>query len=132
MKEKINLNYQYCLSEDESNNYLPGTNLKLSKAMFHPSFTFTGRQLSYMLNCMNGLILKINTNQDSQGEQKDFNMFNRSLAPIIATDEQKYPRGKNPFKTKSTKKGVSTATAEEAARKHINREFFVGHRYKVL
>lgn len=50
MKEKISMNYNFCLSEDEANNYLPGTNLRLTKAMFHPSFTFTGTQHSYMLN----------------------------------------------------------------------------------
>ena len=59
--------------------------------------------------------------------------FNKSLAPTIAPEEQNYPRGKYPFKkSKTQKKGLSTGTAEEQARKHIDRELFIGHRYKVI
>lgn len=102
MKEKLTMDYVYCLSEEDPNPQTIG--LKISNSIFHSSFTFTGMQLSYMLNCKNGLIVKINTNQDQTGEQKDFNVFNKSLAPIIAPEEQHYPRGKYPFlKTKKPK-----------------------------
>lgn len=131
MKEKFSINYTYCLTEEDDSQQ--EANLKLTNGMFHSSFTFTGIQFSYMINCRNGLIAKINMNQDEQEEQKEFKMFNKSLAPTIAIEEQNYPRGKYPFKkAKNQKKGLSTGTAEEQARKHIDRELFIGHRYKVI
>ncbi len=123
MKEKVAFDYKYCLSEDEENNYSPASNLKLRKGTFHPSKTFTGLQLSYMVNCTNGLILKINHNPNPF--QKESTMFHKSFAPIVATDEQNFPRGKDPF-------SKSRANDGDDSRKHIYREFFAGHRYKVL
>lgn len=121
------------MSDDEASNHMPAKNLKIEKALFHPSFTFTGMQQSYVVNCYNGLVVKLNTNMNMRREQKEQKLFNRALAPIVAPEEKPFPRGKYPFyKPKETKKGVATATAEELARKHIDREFFSGHRYKVL
>jgi hypothetical protein len=132
MKEKIYMNYNFCLSDDEASNYLPGTNLKLTGANFHPSTTFTGTQHCYMLNCANGLIVKINTNFDHQNQQNSLNIFNGLLAPIIAPEDQQFPRGKDPFyKVKGQNRGLISGS-ERDTKKHINREFFTGHRYKIL
>lgn len=47
--EMENFDFNYCIIDDDNENYLAKTNLKLSKGIFHPTINQSGLQLSYML-----------------------------------------------------------------------------------
>jgi len=133
LQERINLTPQFCYSDDEVNNHSASSGIKIEDAVFFPSYSFTGMQYSYLLNCRIGVIAKINTNLNYRGEQEEFSIYNKAIAPIAAQEEPPFPRGKNPFlKVSGGKKGLSTANNNELTRKHIDREFFAGHRYRII
>ncbi|CAI2368323.1 unnamed protein product [Moneuplotes crassus] len=125
MEEKMFLNSSYCLSLDESSNTILGTSYKLDITTFFPSLTFTGMQHSYIFACQNGLIVKINSNKNVRNEQMKVGLFNRALGPIIAPEEQKFPKGKYPFFRPKM-------LPEPETKPHIDREFFSGHNSPIL
>ena len=77
--------------------------------------------------------MKINTNFNIRGEQNEYSLFNRVLAPIAAQEMPSFPKGKYPFmRSRDKSKGLTTGTDKEQAKRHIDREFFAGHRYKII
>ena len=67
-------------------------------------------------------MIKINTKYfTKEGDLED---LNNSTIPILPNDEPEFPRGKNPF--------VKRRGQEEEKWEYVKREFYRGHRYKVL
>jgi len=82
-------------------------------------------QLAYMILCKNGTVLKINTKFVSKsGDKED---LTQASIPVLPNEEPNFPRNKNPFLASKKSKG-----GEIERKLYVDREFFVGHRYKVL